>query len=69
MPFSYLQTEELFLFEEMLRLESALISAYAAHCGDINDAEFLKNALDQSISSYFEAKKELENRSPVSPQS
>ena len=66
MSFSYSQTEESFLFEEMLRLESAPIAAYAARCDSIHDAEFLKNALDQSISSYFEVKKEIENRSPVS---
>ena len=65
MPVSYIQTEESFLFEEMLRLEYALMTQYIQLCHVVGDAEFLKTMLDQKITSYFEVKKEIENRSPV----
>ncbi len=65
MPVSYIQTEESFLFEEMLRLEYALMTQYIQLCHVVGDAEFLKTMLDQTITSYFEVKKEIENRSPV----
>ena len=65
MPVSYIQTEESFLFEEMLRLEYALTTQYIQLCHVVGDAEFLKTMLDQTITSYFEVKKEIENRSPV----
>lgn len=65
MPISYIQTEESFLFEEMLRLEYALMTQYIQLCHVVGDAEFLKTMLDQTITSYFEVKKEIENRSPV----
>ena len=44
MPVSYIQTEESFLFEEMLRLEYALMTQYIQLCHVVGDAEFLKTA-------------------------